>query len=161
MAIKIGQQAPDFTLRDSDKNKVTLSEQKGKNVLLLFYPLAFTGTCTKELCYMRDNLTAYNDMDAQVYGISVDSLYAQGKFKTELNLNFPLLSDFNKEASIAYDTIYESFSNDMKGVSKRSAFLIDKEGIVRYAEVLENASEIPNFGAIQECLEQISNLQQN
>lgn len=161
MAIKIGQLAPDFTLRDSEKNKVTLSEQRGKNVLLLFYPLAFTGTCTKELCYMRDNLTAYNNMDAQVYGISVDSLFAQGKFKSELNLNFPLLSDFNKEASTTYDTIYESFSNDMKGVSKRSAFVIDKEGIVRYAEVLENAGDIPNFTAIQECLEQIANLQQN
>lgn len=161
MAIKIGQQAPDFTLRDSEKNKVTLSEQKGKNVLLLFYPLAFTGTCTKELCYMRDNLTSYNDMDAQVYGISVDSLFAQGRFKSELNLNFPLLSDFNKEASTAYETIYESFSNDMKGVSKRSAFVIDKDGIVRYAEVLENAGDIPNFTAIQECLEQIANLQRN
>jgi peroxiredoxin len=156
MAIQIGQQAPDFTLRDTDKQPITLSSQRGKNVVLLFYPLAFTGTCTKELCMTRDDIAKYNSMNAEVFGISVDSLYAQGRFKNELNLNFPLLSDFNKEASIAFDTIYESFSNDMKGVSKRSAFVIDAEGIVRYAEVLENASDIPDFGAIQKCLEQLN-----
>jgi len=156
MAIQVGQQAPDFTLRDTEKQKVTLSEQKGKNVLLLFYPAAFTGVCTTELCGVRDNLTFYNNADAQVYGISVDSLFAQGKFKKELELNFPLLSDFNKTASTAYDTIYEHWFNDMDGVSKRSAFVIDKEGIVRYAEVLENASEVPNFAAIQNCLQEIN-----
>ncbi len=156
MAIQIGQQAPDFTLRDTEKQKVTLSEQKGKNVLLLFYPAAFTGVCTTELCGVRDNLTFYNNADAQVYGISVDSLFAQGKFKKELELNFSLLSDFNKTASTAYDTIYEHWFNDMDGVSKRSAFVIDKEGIVRYAEVLENASEVPNFAAIQNCLQEIN-----
>ena len=156
MAIQIGQQAPDFTLRDNEKNKVTLSDYRGRNVLLLFYPLAFTGTCTKELCYMRDNLARYNDMNAVVFGISVDSLFAQDKFKKEQNLNFPLLSDFNKKASTAYDTIYEHFYNDMDGVSKRSAFVIDKEGIIRYAEVLENALELPDFDAIQNCLKEIN-----
>jgi len=152
MPVKIGQLAPDFTLRDNEKNKVTLHDQKGKNVVLLFFPLAFTSTCTKELCYMRDNIADYQSVNAQVYGISVDSLYSLNKFKTEQNLNFPLLSDFNKEASFAYDTIYETFSNDMKWVSKRSAFVIDKEGIVRYAEVLENAGDIPDFNAVQACL---------
>ena len=156
MAIQIGQPAPDFTLRDEQKNKVTLSAQRGKNVVLLFYPLNFTSTCTKELCFMRDNLATYNNLNAQVYGISVDSLYSHDKFKKEQNLNFQLLSDFNKEVSTAYDTIYATFSNDMRGVSKRSAFVIDKEGIVRYAEVLENASEIPNFDAIQKCLKEIN-----
>ena len=156
MSIQIGQIAPDFTLRDNEKNKVTLSEQRGKNVVLLFYPLAFTSTCTKELCMMRDNLATFNNLDAQVYGISVDSLFAQDKFKKEQNLNFPLLSDFNKVASTAYDTIYDHWFNDMDGVSKRSAFVIDKEGIVRYAEVLENASEIPSFDAIQKCLKEIN-----
>ena len=156
MAITVGQKAPDFTLLDNEKNKVTLSEQKGKNVLLLFYPLAFTSTCTKELCAMRDNIAVYNNLNAQVYGISVDSLFVQDKFKKEQNLNFPLLSDFNKTASRAYGSIYEHWFNDMEGVSKRSAFVIDKEGVVRYAEVLENASEIPNFNAIQECLKEIN-----
>jgi peroxiredoxin len=156
MAIQAGQQAPDFSLRDTEKNIVKLSEQKGKNVLLLFYPLAFTSVCTKELCGVRDNIAFYNNMNAQVYGISVDSLFAQGKFKAEQGINFPLLSDFNKEASTAYDTIYEQFFNDMKGVSKRSAFVIDKEGIVRYAEVLENAGDVPDFNKIQKCLEEIN-----
>ncbi len=156
MAIQIGQQAPDFTLRDSDKNKVTLSEQKGKNVVLLFFPLAFTSTCTKELCSVRDNIAFYNNIEAEVFGISVDSLFSLHKYKHEQNLNFALLSDFNKTASTAYDAIYEHFFNDMDGVSKRSAFVIDKEGIVRYAEVLENATEIPNFDAIQACLKEIN-----
>lgn len=156
MPIQPGQQAPDFTLRDTEKNKVTLSDQRGKNVLLLFFPLAFTSTCTKELCMMRDNIAVYNGLDAQIYGISVDSLFSLGKFKTEQNLNFPLLSDFNKVASRAYDTIYEHWFNDMDGVSKRSAFVIDKDGIVRYAEVLENASDIPNFDEVKKCLETIN-----
>jgi peroxiredoxin len=156
MPIQAGQQAPDFTLRDNEKNKVTLSEQRGKNVLLLFYPLAFTSTCTKELCMVRDNLAFYNNTNAQVLGISVDSLFAQDKFKKEQGINFPLLSDFNKVASRAYDSIYEEWFNDMNGVSKRSAFIIDKEGIVRYAEVLENAGDLPNFDAINKCLESLN-----
>lgn len=157
MAIQPGQQAPDFTLRDTDKNPVTLSEQKGKNVLLLFFPLAFTSTCTKELCMTRDNLAAYNNVDTTVFGISVDSLFSLKKFKEEQQLNFSLLSDFNKTASKAYDSIYEHFFNDMDGVSKRSAFVIDKEGVVRYAEVLDDASKIPDFDAIMRCLSEINN----
>lgn len=156
MAIQVGQSAPDFSLRDTDKNVVTLSEQKGKNVVLLFYPLAFTSTCTKELCMVRDNLSFYNNVNAQVYGISVDSLFAQGVFKKEQSINFPLLSDFNKTASTAYDTIYDHWFNDMDGVSKRSAFVIDKDGIVRYAEVLENAGDIPDFTAIEKCLSSLN-----
>lgn len=153
MALKTGETAPDFTLRDTEKKKVTLSEQRGKNVVLLFFPLAFTSTCTQELCDTRDNLGIYNSLDAVVYGISVDSLFALGKFKEQLNLNFSLLSDFNKTASKAYDTIYDHWFNDMDGVSKRSAYVIDKEGVIRYAEVLENASEVPDFKAIQQTLE--------
>jgi len=152
MAITTGQQAPDFTLRDTEKNKVTLSECAGSNVLLLFFPLAFTSVCTKELCMTRDNLTAYNNLNTKVFGISVDSLFSLGKFKEEQQLNFSLLSDFNKTASRDYGCLYEHFFNDMDGVSKRSAFVIDKEGIVRYAEVLENAGDIPDFDAIVACL---------
>ena len=156
MSIQIGQTAPDFTLRDNEKNKVTLSEQRGKNVVLLFFPLAFTGVCTKELCSVRDNLSFYNNTNATVYGISVDSLFSLNKFKEEQNLNFSLLSDFNKEASRAYSSIYEDWFNDMKGVSKRSAFVVDKDGVVRYAEVLEDAGQVPDFAAIQKCLEEIN-----
>jgi len=156
MKIEIGQKAPNFTLHDSDKNKVTLSELKGQNVLLLFYPQAFTGVCTKELCGVRDNIALYNNANAKVLGISVDSVFTLNKFKEEQQYNFPLLSDFNKEVSSLYDSIYNDWILDMKGVSKRSAFVIDKEGTVRYAEVLENAGEVPNFEKIQEVLAQLN-----
>lgn len=153
MKVEPGQQAPDFTLYDSQKNKITLHDHKGRNVLLLFFPLAFTSTCTAELCSVRDNISFYNHVNAIVFGISVDSLHTLAKYKAEQNLNFSLLSDFNKEVSTAYGTIYEMFGYNMKGVSKRSAFIIDKEGLVRYAEVLENASEQPNFKNITLTLE--------
>jgi glutaredoxin-dependent peroxiredoxin len=152
-SIQIGQQAPDFTLFDSDKQKVALSDYKGKNVLLLFFPQAFTGTCTKELCSTRDNIALYNSANAQVFGISVDSVFTLAKFKEEQHLNFPLLSDFNKTTSTAYGSLYDNFVFDMKGVSKRSAFVVDKQGIVRYAEVLETATDLPDFSAIQKTLE--------
>jgi peroxiredoxin len=152
-SIQIGQQAPDFTLFDSDKQKVALSDYKGKNVLLLFFPQAFTGTCTKELCSTRDNIALYDSANAQVFGISVDSVFTLAKYKEEQHLNFPLLSDFNKTTSTAYGSLYDSFVFDMKGVSKRSAFVVDKQGIVRYAEVLEAATDLPDFSAIQKTLE--------
>jgi len=152
MAIQPGQKAPDFTLYDTDKKPVTLSEQQGKNVLLLFFPLAFTGTCTKELCSVRDNIGLYTNIDAQVFGISVDAPPTLAKFRSEQGLNFPLLSDFNKEASTAWGSLYDSFAGWMKGVSKRSAFVIDKQGVVRYAQVLENAGDLPDFEAINSCL---------
>ena len=153
MNIEIGKPAPDFTLYDSAKNKITLSDMKGQNVLLLFFPLAFTSTCTAELCSIRDNISFYNKVNATVFGISVDSLHTLAKFKSEQNLNFSLLSDFNKEVSSLYDSLYEMFGYNMKGVSKRSAFVIDKNGIIQYAEVLENASEQPNFKNITLILE--------
>ncbi len=152
MKIEIGQTAPAFTLHDTERNAVELSSFKGKNVLLLFFPMAFTGVCTKELCNIRDNIASYNNINAQVLGISVDSPFTLAKFKEEQHLNFPLLSDFNKETSTAYGTIYEAFIGWMKGVSKRSAFVIDKDGIVQYAEVLENAGDLPNFEAINNTL---------
>jgi peroxiredoxin len=152
MKIEAGQKAPDFTLYDSEKNKVNLSDYKGKNVLLLFFPMAFTSVCTKELCSIRDNIAHYNNVNAQVFGISVDSIFTLAKFKDEQKLNFPLLSDFNKDVSQAYGTLYDTFVFDMKGVSKRSAFVIDEEGTVQYAEVLENAGDLPNFEAIEAAL---------
>ncbi len=153
MAITTGQAAPDFTLHDSDKNKVTLSELKGKNVVLLFFPQAFTGVCTKELCSIRDGIADYNNVNAQVLGVSVDSVFTLAKFKETEGYNFPLLSDFNKTVSEQYDTIYQDWIFDMKGVSKRSAFVIDKEGVVQYAEVLESAGDLPNFEAVMAALQ--------
>jgi glutaredoxin-dependent peroxiredoxin len=156
MALQVGQKAPDFTLYDSEKNKVTLSELEGNNALLLFFPLAFTGVCTAELCSVRDNLKQYEAVNARVFGISVDSVFTLAKFKQEQNLNFPLLSDFNKEVSKQYKSLYESFVLDMQGVSKRSAFIIDKEGIIQYAEVLDDAGKQPDFGKIRETLESLN-----
>jgi peroxiredoxin len=153
--MEVGQKAPDFSLFDSDKNKVSLLDYRGSNALLLFFPLAFTSVCTAELCDMRDNLKMYEQLNVQPLGISVDSLYSLKKFKEEQGLNFPLLSDFNKEVSELYGSLYETFSYGMKGVSKRSAFLIDAEGIIQYAEVLENASLQPDFRSIQVKLREL------
>lgn len=154
MNIQTGQKAPLFTLKDTKRNMVSLEEQRGENVLLLFFPFAFSGTCTKELCATRDDIATYNNANAVVFGISIDSFFTLAKYKEDQQLNFELLSDFNKEASVAYDVLYDELLG-MKGVSKRAAFVIDKEGIVRYAEVLENASELPDFGAIKETLEKL------
>ena len=151
--ISLGQQAPNFTLHTSNNGvSITLNELQGKNVLLLFFPQAFTGVCTKELCGVRDNIAMYNNANAEVFGISVDSPFTLAKFKEEQGLNFTLLSDFNKETSIAYGCIYDAFIGWMKGVSKRAAFIVDKNGIVQYAEVLESAGDMPNFDAINTTL---------
>jgi glutaredoxin-dependent peroxiredoxin len=155
MKIEVGQTAPEFVLYDSEKKQVSLAGLRGQHVVLLFFPLAFTSTCTKELCSVRDNITWYNNAHATVLGISVDSLHTLARFKADQHLNFTLLSDFNKEVSTAYGSIYETFGYGMKGVSKRSAFVIDKEGIIRYAEVLDNASEVPDFEALQQVLKSL------
>ena len=156
MAIAIGKAAPEFSLFDTDKNKLSLGDLKGKNVLLLFFPQAFTGVCTKELCSIRDDISRYNNATATVIGISVDSVFTLNKYKEEQQYNFTLLSDFNKEVSAAYDSLYSDWILDMKGVSKRSAFIIDKEGLICYAEVLESAGELPNFDKINTLLSQLN-----
>ena len=155
MAITIGQKAPNFNLPDTDKNMVSLEAQKGKNVVLLFFPAAFTGVCTKEMCQTRDELATFNGMNAQVYGISVDMIFAQGEFKKANNINFPLLSDFNKEAIKAYDVVNDNFSVGFKGVAKRASFVIDKNGNVVFAEVLPSPGDYPNFDGIKKALEAI------
>jgi glutaredoxin-dependent peroxiredoxin len=155
MAISIGQVAPDFTLSDSENNPVTLSGLKGKNVLLLFYPKAFTRVCTKELCDVRDNIARYQSVNASVFGISVDPVNALAQYKEEYHYNFQLLSDIDKEVSLAYDSIYYDQTLNIPSVSKRSAFVIDKDGIVRHAEVLEDASLVPDFEKINSVLDSL------
>ncbi len=153
MAIEKGQQAPAFTLYNSEKSKVSLADFNGKNVVILFFPLAFTSVCTAELCSVRDNITLYNNSNAQVLGISVDSLFTLDKYKNEQNLNFPLLSDFNKTVSTAFGVLYDTFpAFEMAGVSKRAAFVIDKDGVVQYSEVCPTPGDQPDFAAIQETL---------
>jgi glutaredoxin-dependent peroxiredoxin len=156
MKIEKGKPAPDFSLFDTDKKKVQLSDLKGKNILLLFFPQAFTSTCTKELCAVRDDISRYSNVNAQVIGISVDSVFTLRKYKEDQQYNFPLLSDFNKDVSALYNSLYDEWILEMKGVSKRSAFIIDKEGIIQYAEVLEKAGEIPDFMALNQTLDSLN-----
>lgn len=151
-----GDKAPDFTLRASDKSQVSLQDFRGQHVVLLFFPAAFTGVCTKELCAMRDSLADYQRLDAQVLAISVDSLFTLHKWKQDQGFNFTLLSDFNKTVSKKYDVLYKEFVFEMKGVAKRSAFIIDKAGIIRYAEVLDNAGELPNFEGVKKTLQSLN-----
>ena len=149
-------EAPGFTLKNTNGEDVSLSEFKGKkNVLLLFFPLAFTSTCTEELCHTRDNLKIYNSLEAEALGISVDSFFTLKEYKQSQNLNFQLLSDFNKNVSSQYGVLYEDFFG-MQGVSKRSAFVINKEGVVVHSEILEDASNLPDFDVIQNILSELN-----
>jgi len=152
MAVQVGDKAPAFTLISDEKKEVSLSDLQGQNVVLLFFPLAFTSVCTTELCTIRDDFSSYQDLNAQVLAISVDSPFTLEKFKAEQSLNFPLLSDFNKDVSRAYGALYDDFVMGMKGVSKRAAFVIDGNGTVRYAEVLDNAGDLPNFTDVKNAL---------
>jgi glutaredoxin-dependent peroxiredoxin len=156
MNIETGKPAPVFSLFDTDKKKISLTDFNGKNILLLFFPQAFTSTCTKELCAVRDDISRYSNANAMVIGISVDSVFTLKKYKEDQQYNFPLLSDFNKEVSALYGSLYSEWILEMKGVSKRAAFIIDKDGKICYAEVLENAGEIPNFALINEILDSLN-----
>jgi len=148
--------APDFTLQNTNGDEISLSSFKGdKNVVLFFFPLAFTGTCTEELCTTRDNMKLYDSLDAEVIAISVDSFFTLNEFNRNQNLNFTLFSDFNREVAEKYNVLYDDFFG-MEGVAKRSAFVIDKEGAIQYQEILEDAGELPDFKKIQETLNNIA-----
>lgn len=156
MSLEINDPAPNFSLLNTSREIVSLDDYKGKrNVLLLFYPLAFSSVCTQELCSTRDNLKIYESFNAEILGISIDSFFVQKAFKDSQNLNFQLLSDFNKVAANKYEILYEDFFG-MKGVAKRSAFIVDKEGIIKYQEVLEDSSDVPDFKIIQNILSSLN-----
>jgi len=157
MSIKAGDKAPEFTLKNQNTEDVSLSSFQGKNVVLLFFPFANTGICTKEMCTMRDNYSRYTELNAQILGVSVDSPFSLKMWEEKNNLNFPLLSDFNKEVCKAYGAMHDVFAPgkfDYMGVAKRSAFVIDKDGIVKYAEILDNPGEEPNYEKIKEALQE-------
>jgi len=153
MALQVGDQAPDFKLFSSELKEVSLADYKGKKLVIQFFPMAFTGVCTTQLCTMRDSFGYYAGMNAEVVGISVDSPFTLAKFKEDQAYQFPLLSDFNKEISKAYGAFYEDFVFNMKGVSRRAAFVIDEEGKIIFAEVLEDAGNLPDFDAIKKVIE--------
>ncbi|NJB86587.1 peroxiredoxin [Lewinella marina] len=152
MPLKIGDKAPAFQLYSDSRSLVRLEDYSGSPLVLLFFPLAFSSVCTQELCTVRDALPDYGKLDAAVAAVSVDSLYTLAQFKAGQGLNFPLLSDFNKEVSRQYGCLYDTYAFDMHGVSKRAAFVLDGEGIVRYAEVLESAGKQPDYSAIRATL---------
>lgn len=152
MSLRIGDKAPDFSLYSSEKELINLQDFQGKNVVLLFFPLAFTSTCTKEMCATRDDMSIYNELNTEVLGISIDTTSSLARFKQDLNLNFKLLSDFNKEVIRSYDVVYEEYGLGMKGVGKRAVYVIDGEGIIRHIEVLEKAGNMPDLEAIKEAL---------
>lgn len=154
MAIHPGDPAPDFTLKNTDLEEVTLSSLRGRNVVLLFVPLAFTGVCTQEFCEVSRGVSAYSALDAEVLGISVDSPFAQKAWAEQEGITISLLSDFNREVCGAYGARYEDLLG-MVGVAKRSAFVIDKEGTVRYASVSDDAKVLPDFEAVKACLESL------
>ena len=151
MKVTPGDKAPDFSLTDTSGKKRSLPDLRndsGRDILLLFFPLAFSGVCTKELCTIRDNMKFYNSLNTNVAAISTDSFFTLREFKKSNNLNFHLLSDYNKEASAKYGALYDDYFG-MKGVTKRAAFIIDQDGIIKYAEVLEDSDELPDFKSIQ------------
>jgi peroxiredoxin len=154
MAVAIGQKAPDFTLFSSDLKEVSLSDYAGKKVVIHFFPMAFTGVCTTQLCTMRDSFGYYEGLGAEILGISVDSPFTLAKFKEENTYQFPLLSDFNKEVSQAYGAYYDEFVFNLKGVSKRAAFVVNENQEIIYAEVLESAGDLPDFNAIRTIVQQ-------
>ncbi len=152
MSLAIGDTAPDFTLQDTageHKNLRDLTHER--QVVLLFFPLAFSDACTTELCTIRDNMKLYNSLKAKVVGISVDSFYTLREFKKSHNLNFTLLSDFNKEVSRRYGVLNENFYG-MHGVSKRASFVVSRDQAIKYIEILDDARTLPDFNAMHSAL---------
>jgi glutaredoxin-dependent peroxiredoxin len=151
MSVDVGSKAPDFTLTNQDRQPVTLSGQRGKPVVLAFFPAAFSSVCTKELCTFRDSMAKLGDAKAQVYGISVDTFFTLKAFQDHEKLTFPLLSDFNKQVIRDYGVFNEDMIG-LKGIAKRAVFVMDKEGIVRHREVLEDARNEPDYDKVFSAL---------
>lgn len=154
MALKNGDEAPDFTLTSNKMEPVSLNSYKGRNVVLLFYPFAFSPVCTNECKTMTADHSKFTRLNAQVLGISIDSTWTQKAFAEAYNVSYPLLSDFNKEVTRSYGVIYEDLGGN-KGVAKRSAFILDKDGVVRYAWVSEDPKVEPNYSEIEGVLKEL------
>ncbi len=152
MAAEVGSKAPDFTLVNQDRESVTLSQETGtSNVVLAFFPGAFSGTCTKEFCNFRDTMSNFRNVNAKVLGISTDTFFALKAWGDENKLNFPLLSDFNKDVIAKYDVVNPDMIG-LKNIAKRAVFAIDKSGVVRYREVLDDARHEPDYIKLNEAL---------
>jgi peroxiredoxin len=163
MALAVGTKAPDFSLSSKTADgpkQIKLSENFGKtNTLLLFFPMAFTGTCTTEMCSISNGLREYTDLNASVYGISGDNPFAQEAWAKKESITVPLLSDYEHKIAQQYDVMYDSFlpqmNLGMSGVPKRSAFIVDRSGVIQYAESNDDARELPNFDKIKAKLAEL------
>ena len=160
MPLKIGDKAPDFTLPSftpsAEVTNISLSSYKGKNLVILFFPMAFTGVCTAEMCTMSENFNQYKNLGAEIIGISVDGTFVQKAFAKDNNIAIPLLSDFNKDVVKLYDVYSPEFAHGMKGVAKRSVYVIDKNGIIKYTEVTPTAGDQVNFDAIKKAVQSLN-----
>ena len=156
MAVEVGQAAPDFSLYDTERQKRSLGEFKGKNVVLAFFPGAFTGVCTTEMCTLRDRIDQYNSMNAQVIGITVDPPFSQKVWIDQNNVTYPFLSDFNREVVNLYDVALPNLAS-MEGyvAAKRAVFVLDKEGIVRYKWVSDSPANEPDYDEVQRAVAQL------
>jgi peroxiredoxin len=156
MAISVGSKAPDFTLKTKNATgpaDVKLSDNIGKkNTVLLFFPLAFTGVCTQEMCDITSGLNSYKSLGAEVYGVSVDSPFAQEAWAQKEKIGITLLSDLNKKVAKEYGVLLDDLAG-FGSVSARAAFVIDKKGTVQYAEVTPTVKDLPNFNAVKAALE--------
>ena len=154
MSVDVGSTAPDFTMTNQDRQPVTLSQQRGKPVVLAFFPAAFSSVCAKEMCTFRDSLSKLGSAHAQVYGVSVDTFFTLKAFQDHEKLTFPLLSDFNKQVIRDYGVFNEDMIG-LKGIAKRAVFVIDKTGIVRHREVLDDARNEPDYDKVFEALSRL------
>jgi peroxiredoxin len=150
--LQIGQKAPGFKLLDTEKNEVSLENFRGKNLVIFFFPMAWTGGCTKEMCAVQEDYKTYSGMNAEVIGISVDTFFALKRFAEDNKLKYTLLSDFNKTTIRDYDVVHHDFAFGYKDVAKRSTFVIDKEGVIRFIEILPSPGDFPDMDAIREAV---------
>jgi len=161
MNLQIGDLAPDFTLKSKNQTgevkDISLKDFKGKNIVLLFFPLAYTGVCTTEMCTVSEGYESYASLDAVVLAVGVDSIFTQEAWAKQNGITIALLSDFNKEVIEKYGTRYPDggFVLGINGVSKRAAFVIDKKGIIRYKEILDDAGKLPDFEKIKGVLKSL------
>ena len=155
MAVEVGSNAPDFTLVNQDREPVTLSTELGNgSVVLAFFPGAFSGTCTREFCNLRDTMSSFRNLNANVLGISTDTFFTLKAWSDQQKLGFPLLSDYNKEVINKYGVVNPDMIG-LKNIARRAVFVVDKSGVVRYREVLEDARNEPDYAKLNQALSQL------
>jgi|ERR1043165_4544109 peroxiredoxin len=155
MPLAVGTKAPDFKLFNTDKKEVSLSDFAGKTLIINFFPAAFTGVCTAQMCNSRDELSFYNNMNAAVVGVSTDAPFSLGAFKEKNSLTFDLLSDYNKTTIHNYDMYHCNFAAGMKGVAKRGVVVVDKDGVIQYVEVTPSPGDQVNFEGLKAAVEKL------